>query len=35
MPQSGLAANRIEDALKLIHDFDQAKQASELPNLLS
>ena len=34
VPQSGLAANRIEDALKLIHDFDQAKQASELPNLL-
>jgi len=34
MPASGLPARRIEEALKLIHDFDQVKHAGELTRLL-
>jgi 2-methylcitrate dehydratase PrpD len=34
MPDSGLPAKRIEEILKVIHDFDQVKQASELTRLL-
>jgi 2-methylcitrate dehydratase PrpD len=35
MPQSRLPASRIEEALKLIHDFDQVKKASQLTSLLT
>jgi 2-methylcitrate dehydratase PrpD len=34
MPQSRLPASRIEEALKLIHDFDQVKKVSQLTSLL-
>ena len=35
MPQSRLPASRIEEALKLIHDFDQVKKVSQLTSLLT
>ena len=34
MPQSKLPAARIEDILKLVHDFDQVKKVSQLTGLL-
>jgi 2-methylcitrate dehydratase PrpD len=34
MPQSRLPASRIEETLKLIHDFDQVKKVSQLTSLL-
>ncbi len=35
MPQSGLPPSRIEQALKLIHDFDRVTRLSQLTSLLS
>jgi 2-methylcitrate dehydratase PrpD len=35
MPQSRLPLSRIEEALKLIHDFDQVKKVSQLTSLLT
>jgi 2-methylcitrate dehydratase PrpD len=35
LPQSGLSANRGEEVLKLIHDFDQVPKVSRLTSLLS
>jgi 2-methylcitrate dehydratase PrpD len=35
MPQSRLPVSRIEEALKLIHDFDQVKKVSQLTSLLT
>jgi 2-methylcitrate dehydratase PrpD len=35
MPQSRLRANRIEETLKLIRDFDQVKKVSQLTGLLT
>jgi len=35
MPQSRLPVSRIEEALKLIHDFDQVKKVSQLTSLLA
>jgi 2-methylcitrate dehydratase PrpD len=35
MPQSRLPASRIDEALKLIHDFDQVKKVSQLTSLLA
>ena len=35
MPESGLSQERIEQALRVVHDFDQVKHVSELIDLLS
>jgi hypothetical protein len=35
MPDSRLPARRIEECLKMIHDFEQVKKASQLTGLLS
>jgi 2-methylcitrate dehydratase PrpD len=35
MPQSRLPQNQIEDSLKLIHEFEKAKNVSQLTHLLS
>jgi 2-methylcitrate dehydratase PrpD len=34
MPDSGLPAKRVEEILKMIHDFDQVKQVSQFTRLL-
>ena len=35
MPESRLPVKRIEEALKMIHDFDQVQRVSQLTALLS
>ncbi|HEX5369779.1 MAG TPA: MmgE/PrpD family protein, partial [Dehalococcoidia bacterium] len=35
MPESGLSRERIEAALRVVHDFDKVSNVSELTNLLS
>ena len=35
MPESGLAAKRTEEALKMMHDFDRVQKVSQLTSLLA